>query len=162
MVDASPMTALYLREPELRRGMELLFFAYRDFTQASDSLLGEYGFGHAHRRALYFIAKDPGLTVSCLLRVLRITKQSLNRVLNELQERGFVEQKVGVTDRRQRRLFLTEAGAALERQLFEVIRARMAKAYANAGPQAVAGFWLVLDGLMDAPEQSDDQQSKVA
>lgn len=162
MVDASPMNALYLREPELRRGMELLFFAYRDFTQASDSLLAEYGFGHAHRRALYFIAKDSGLTVSCLLRVLRITKQSLNRVLNELQERGLVEQRVGVTDRRQRRLFLTAAGAALERQLFDVIRTRMAKAYADAGPQAVAGFWSVLGGLMDVPASAEDQRTKVA
>lgn len=156
MVDASPLNApLYLRDAELRRGIEGLFYGYRDFTRATDAALEQLSFGRAHQRALYFIARQPGLTVSELLRVLQITKQSLSRVLGDLQARGLVEQRVGSHDRRQRRLFLTPAGVALECELFAIIRDRMAAAYAQAGPQAVAGFWSVLDGLMMRQANAD-------
>ena len=77
---------LFLRDEELRQAIEMLFFAYRDFTGVADEILGDYGFGRAHHRAIYFISRHPGMTVSDLLRILRITKQSLNRVLSQLIE----------------------------------------------------------------------------
>ena len=106
-------------ETDLRMAQDLLFFAYRDFTNAADVVLAELGLGRAHHRALHFIGRNPGITVSDLLGILRITKQSLARVLSELMERGYVAQSPGSTDRRQRLLSLTAAGAALERRLFE-------------------------------------------
>jgi DNA-binding MarR family transcriptional regulator len=146
---ASP---LFLREPELRRGMELLYFGYSHYTRSIDRDLAKLGLGRAHHRALYFIARKPGLTVSDLLSLLSITKQSLGRVLNELSERGLVETKPGERDRRQRLLSLTDAGATLENELFEVGRGRMSRAYARAGQQAVSGFWAVLEGLVEEEE----------
>src|SRR5512145_2590120 len=79
---------LFLREEELRQGLELLFFAYRDFTGEADAILGEYGFGRAHHRVIYFVGRNPGMTVSELLGILRITKQSLSRVLGQLVDEG--------------------------------------------------------------------------
>ena len=98
---------------------DLLFFAYRDFTNAADVILEELGLGRAHHRVLHFIGRNPGITVSDLLGILRITKQSLGRVLSALMEQGYVAQAPGRTDRRQRLLTLTAKGAALERRLFE-------------------------------------------
>jgi DNA-binding MarR family transcriptional regulator len=154
MVDLNPAPALFLRESELRQGIELLYFGYRDLTARADALLADSGFGRAHHRALYFIARRPGLTVTDLLRTLKITKQSLARVLSDLQTAGFVLQKVGPVDRRQRLLHLTEAGAKLERDLLEALKEPMRQAYSNAGPQAVAGFWQVLMALIDETDQA--------
>ncbi|MDE2333811.1 MAG: MarR family transcriptional regulator [Rhodospirillales bacterium] len=138
---------LYLREEELRAAQDLLFFAYRDFTGAADSMLEELGFGRAHHRALHFIGRHPGLAVSDLLGILRITKQSLARVLGLLVAKGLVEQRPGRDDRRQRLLYLTDSGRALERQVFERQREQLARAYRDAGPQAVEGFRRVLRGI---------------
>jgi len=143
---------LFLRDDELRRGIELLFYAYRDFTAEPDSILAEYGFGRAHHRVIYFVGRNPGITVGALLGILRITKQSLARVLRQLVREGFIEQRPGVRDRRQRLLYLTEAGVALERRLTAPQRARFARAYRAAGAQAVEGFRKVLIGLLDEPE----------
>ena len=141
---------LYLRDEELRKGIELLYFAYRDHNGVPDAILAEYGFGRAHHRVLHFVARSPGMAVSELLGILRITKQSLSRVLKELVEKGYVRQETGVRRRRQRPLFLTEKGSELERRLSAVQRERMARAYREAGAEAVAGFWRVLFGLIDA------------
>jgi DNA-binding MarR family transcriptional regulator len=145
--------ALFLRDAELRRGIELLYFGYRDFTRGPDELLAQHGFGRAHHRALYFIARQPGLIVSELLGLLKITKQSLARVLNDLQNRDLLEIHIGQKDRRQRSLRLTEAGVALERELFEVTRTAMQQAYSAAGAQAVSGFWQVLLALVNPQER---------
>ncbi len=145
---ASPASPLFLREPELRRGMELLYFGYSHYTRTIDCDLARQGLGRAHHRALYFIARRPGLTVSELLALLAITKQSLGRVLNELTERSLVETRAGDRDRRQRLLNLTPAGTTLEHELFEAGRERMSRAYAQAGQHAVSGFWAVLEGLI--------------
>ena len=102
---------LFLREEEIRLAQDLLFFAYRDFTNAADVILDELGLGRAHHRALHFIGRNPGITVSDLLAILRITKQSLARVLGALVEQGYVAQAPGRADRRQRLLTLTPAGA---------------------------------------------------
>jgi DNA-binding MarR family transcriptional regulator len=144
---------LFLREEELRQGIELLFFAYRDFTSEPDAILADYGFGRAHHRVIYFVGRNPGMTVSDLLDILRITKQSLSRVLGQLVEEGFVTQRPGIRDRRQRLLALTEKGIELERQLTERQRARIARAYREAGAEAVEGFRKVMLGLIDEADR---------
>ena len=146
MADDNPM---FPPDAEMRMAQDLMFFAYRDFTNAADVILEELGLGRAHHRALHFIGRNPGITVSDLLGILRITKQSLARVLNVLMEQGYVAQAPGRSDRRQRLLTLTQAGAALERRLFERQQERLRPAYREAGPAAVDGFRRVLRGIMD-------------
>lgn len=150
-----PTTAspLFLRAPEIRRGLELLYFGFGHLTRSTDELLEEQGLGRAHQRALYFIARQPDLSVSDLLGLLSITKQSLGRVLNELTARGLVEQRPGVNDRRQRLLRLTPEGIALEQRIFDVLREKLSSAYTQAGQGAVAGFWQVLEGLVPPRER---------
>jgi DNA-binding MarR family transcriptional regulator len=145
--DADP---LLLSEAEMRLAQDLLFFAYRDFTNAADVILEELGMGRAHHRALHFIGRNPAITVSDLLGILRITKQSLARVLSILVEQGYVAQAHGRADRRQRLLTLTQSGALLERRLFESQRACLGPAYSAAGAASVDGFRRVLRGIMDA------------
>ncbi len=140
---------LFLREEEIRLAQDMLFFAYRDFTNAADVILEELGLGRAHHRAIHFIGRSPGITVSELLGLLRITKQSLARVLSALVERGYVAQTPGRIDRRQRLLTLTPEGQALERRLFERQKERLVAAYREAGGTAVDGFRRVMRGIMD-------------
>lgn len=97
--------------------VEMLFFAYRDFVQDADATLAEMGFGRAHHRVLHFVGRSPGMTVAQLLDILRITKQSLSRVLKDLLEQGYVMQKEGPEDRRQRLLYLTDTGNLLWQKL---------------------------------------------
>src|SRR6516165_11739037 len=130
-------TPLFLREDEVRQGIELLFFAYRDFTAEPDAILAQYDFGRAHHRVIHFVGRRPQMTVGELLSILRITKQSLNRVLGQLVRQGFIIQRPGVYDRRQRLLDLTSKGRELERQLSEPQRTRVANAYRQAGARAV-------------------------
>lgn len=144
---ASFPTALFLREAEVRRGLELMFAGQAALARAVAPILARADLGRAHQRALYFIGRFPDLTVGALISHLGVTKQSLNRVLGELTARGLVEVRVGRDDRRQRLLRLTDNGKALEAELFEAMRAHMASAYARAGQQAVGGFWAVLEGL---------------
>ncbi len=143
---------LFLTDDQLRQGIELMFFAYRGFTADPDRILEDYAYGRAHHRALHFINRRPGLTVNELLDILGVTKQSLNRVLRQLVEDGLVESSVGRQDRRQRNLTLTEKGQALEAELSTTQRARMRRAYSNAGAQAVQGFREVLEQIID-PER---------
>ena len=149
----SPASPLFLREPELRRGIELLYFGNSHLTRTIDRGLAAQGLGRAHHRALYFIARRPDMPVSQLLALLGITKQSLGRVLTELGERALVETRPGDQDRRQRLLNLTEAGRTLENELFDALRERLAAAYASAGQGAVSGFWAVLEGLIPESER---------
>ena len=149
----SAVNPLLLSEEELRQGIELLFYGYRDFTGEADQQLVVLGLGRAHHRAIYFIGRNPGLTVSQLLAILKITKQSLSRVLQELIAKGYVAQQQGQTDRRQRRLKLTEAGEKLEMMLTEAQRQRVARAYRLAGPGAVEGFRKVLLAFIDEADR---------
>lgn len=146
---------LFLREEQLRLAQDLLFFAYRDFTGAADAILEELGLGRAHHRALHFIGRNPGMSVGELLGILRITKQSLARVLTQLVEQGYVAQSPGRSDRRQRLLTLTEAGQVLERRLFERQRERLVAAYREAGGPAVEGFRRVMRGIMGPQARAD-------
>lgn len=153
-VQISPASPLFLREDEIRRGVELLYFGYSHLTRSIDAGLATQGLGRAHHRALYFIARQPDLTVSELLRLLAITKQSLGRVLNELIERELIQTREGTRDRRQKLLRLTQAGEALEGELFRALREKMASAYTQAGQGSVTGFWRVLEGLIPLEDRS--------
>ncbi|MBT5414150.1 MAG: MarR family transcriptional regulator [Rhodospirillaceae bacterium] len=154
MADQHPgARLLYLREDELRLGLDLLFFVQRDLARDLEGCLYRAGLGHAHHRALHFIGGNPDITVGGLLAILRITKQSLSRVLAELVQADLVRQRPGPNDRRQRLLALTEAGMALEAELFECQRCRVQRAYSDAGPEAVTAFREVLARMAD-PEES--------
>jgi DNA-binding MarR family transcriptional regulator len=146
----APANSLFLREEDLRQAIELLYYAYRDFTAEPDAMLGRYGFGRAHHRVIYFVGRHPQMSVSELLAILRITKQSLSRVLSQLVQQGFIRQSPGSRDRRRRLLELTEKGIELERQLSENQRQRIARAYRDAGAQAVDGFRKVMFGIMSS------------
>ena len=145
---SSAASPLFLREEEIRRGLELLHAGQARLFAAADTALRREGLGRAHQRALYFIARRPGLSVGALLDLLGITKQSLGRALRELSARGLVETRAGTTDRRRKLLTLTDTGAALEAELFAALRSRLADAYEEAGQESVTGFWRVLEGLL--------------
>jgi DNA-binding MarR family transcriptional regulator len=113
--------------------IELLFFAYRDFVGDADEVLAKFGFGRAHHRVLHFVNRNPGMKVAELLGILRITKQSLGRVLKQLIDEGYVEQKEGATDRRQRLLFVTPEGEALALRLAGLQSVRIGRALAGLG-----------------------------
>lgn len=162
MVDGAGMpggeSLLFLTDEQLRKGIEAMFFAYRGFTSDPDRILENYAYGRAHHRAIHFIHRSPGTTVNNLLHILGVTKQSLNRVLRTLIEDGLVESRVGARDKRERHLFLTEAGKSLEAELSEAQRTRMRSAFRAAGPESVAGFKQVLEAMMD-PEQRRQYKS---
>ena len=128
-----------VREPLTASGginftiIEALFFAYRDFTSDPDAILAQIGFGRAHHRVLHFVNRRPGLTVAELLDVLRITKQSLARVLKQLVDTGHIVQLPGPEDRRQRELYPTHAGRDLAKRLAEPQSRRIAEAFGDMG-----------------------------
>ena len=133
----APGTALEGADPaDLVACVELLFFAYRDFTGGPDEVLEEYGFGRAHHRVLHFVHRNPGLRVADLLDILKITKQSLARVLKQLIDKGFIMQRAGNDDRRERRLFVTAKGGRLAEKLSNLQIRHIEAALANAGPGA--------------------------
>ena len=144
---------LFLREEELRQALELLFYAYRDFTAEPDDILGRHRYGRAHRRVVYFVGRHPGIAVSELLAILRITKQSLSRVLSLLINEGFVLQRTDDADRRRRRLYLTARGADLEHRLTQCQSQWIAAAYREAGADAVEGFGAVLRGIINEEDR---------
>ncbi|MEM9476741.1 MAG: MarR family transcriptional regulator [Pseudomonadota bacterium] len=156
----SSESLLFLTDEQLRKGIEAMFFAYRGFTADPDRILEDHAYGRAHHRAVHFINRFPGTTVNNLLAILGVTKQSLNRVLRSLIEDGLVESRVGTRDKRERHLFLTEAGAALERSLSEAQRKRMRTAYRAAGPEAVVGFRQVLEAMMDPEMRAHFDEAK--
>lgn len=141
---------LFLREEELRYGIELMFFVYRDFTGEADAMLAQRGLGRAHHRVIYFVGRKPGITVSELLAILNITKQALGRVLSQLVAEGYIDQNPGKTDRRQRVHHLTAKGAGFEAELTAIQQKRFAAAYKAAGSEAVSGFLAVMETMLDA------------
>lgn len=134
--------------------VELLFFAYRDFTADADAVLEEYGFGRAHHRVLHFVCRNPGLRVAQLLDILKITKQSLARVLKQLVDEGFVAQREGAEDRRERLLYVTAKGSRLTDKLTRLQVRRIEQAFVQAGPDAEATtrrFLLAMIAERDQP-----------
>lgn len=118
--------------------IELFFFAYRDFTCEPDAILAQYGFGRAHHRVLHFVQRNPGLNVANLLEILKITKQSLARVLKQLVDEGFIIQRAGDVDRRERRLYVSAKGGRLTDKLTRIQVKRFEEALSKAGPGADA------------------------
>jgi DNA-binding MarR family transcriptional regulator len=143
--------------------IELFFFAYRDFVGDADRLLEAYGFGRAHHRVLYFVSRRPGLTIAELLEILRITKQSLNRVLRELVDKNFVEIRAGTLDRRRRQLYATLDGERLALRLALVQTRRFALALDQLGewgfPSAKAFLKAMIDPQMGASDASVRQEA---
>jgi DNA-binding MarR family transcriptional regulator len=133
--------------------IELLFFAYRDFVGDPDEVLAKLGFGRAHHRVLHFVNRNPGMKVAELLDVLKITKQSLGRVLKQLIDEGYIVQKEGASDRRQRLLFVSPAGEALALKLAGLQTARIARVIAELGPEAREAARLFLAGMIDAEDR---------
>ena len=137
----------------MRRGIEYLFFAHGSLWRSVDARLAEHGLGRAHYRALYFIARQPGLTISDLLALLGITKQSLGRVVKDLEAREMLATRPGNRDRRQKELRLTEEGRSAEAAIFALMRDTMSRAYTQAGQAAVTGFWQVSEALLPPRER---------
>ena len=134
--------------------IELLFFAYRDFVGDADEVLVKLGFGRAHHRVLHFVNRNPGMKVAELLDILRITKQSLGRVLKQLIDEGYIVQKAGPDDRRQRLLYVTAAGAALAMKLAGLQTARISRVLQELGPGAREAARRFLAGMID-PQDRD-------
>ena len=139
-------------EEPLYEVIELMFFAYRDFVRDADLVLAGDGFGRAHHRVLYFATRRPGLTIAELLDILQITKQSLNRVLKDLVDRGYVTSRLGEADKRQRILAATPRGAALVEEIAQVQSARFRRAFARLGGEAQGRAAAFLAAMGDAPE----------
>lgn len=155
MADAPDISSGQARnDSDIRCGIELIYFGYSHMTRSIDADLAQQGLGRAHHRALYFIARQPDISVGELLALLAITKQALGRVLADLARRELVESHPGTRDKRQKLLRLTASGAELERKQFEALRTKMGAAYDKAGDEAVRGFWQVLEGLI--PPQDHD------
>jgi len=133
--------------------IELLFFAYRDFVGDPDEVLAKLGFGRAHHRVLHFVNRNPGMKVAELLDILKITKQSLGRVLKQLIDEGFVIQKAGADDRRQRLLYVSPAGEALAMKLAGLQTARIGRVLAELGPGGREAARRFLAGMIDAQER---------
>jgi DNA-binding MarR family transcriptional regulator len=133
--------------------IELLFFAYRDFTSDPDAALLSYGFGRAHHRVIHFVNRHPGIRVADLLDILKITKQSLGRVLKQLVDTGFIEQKTGSVDRRQRLLYPTESGRALALRLIDLQARRLGDALATLTPEEREGADKFLRRIIDRGER---------
>jgi DNA-binding MarR family transcriptional regulator len=133
--------------------IELLFFAYRDFVGDPDEVLARLGFGRAHHRVLHFVNRNPGMKVAELLDVLKITKQSLGRVLKQLVDKGYIVQKEGANDRRQRLLYVSPAGEALAFKLAGLQTERIARVLAELGPGARDAARRFLAGMIDAEDR---------
>lgn len=141
---------LFLNDESLHCSIEMLFFAYQNFTAEPDRLLESYGFGRAHHRVVYFVARNPKISITQLLKILNITKQSLSRVLRQLIDEGFIVQETGEDDRRKRLLSVTQKGEELEKTLSAAQRRLLGDAFSRIDANAVAGFQSVLMGLMAA------------
>ena len=130
--------------------IELLFFAYRDFVTEPDDVLAKFGFGRAHHRVLHFVNRNPGMKVADLLDILKITKQSLGRVLKQLLDQGYIVQKEGANDRRQRLLYATPKGEALAMKLAGLQTVRIAQALSELGPGAHEAARRFLIAMIDS------------
>ncbi|CAA0095539.1 Uncharacterised protein [Starkeya nomas] len=141
--------------------IELLFFAYRNFVSDPDEILQGFGFGRAHHRVLHFVNRHPGMRVTDLLDILRITKQSLGRVLRELVDQGFIDSRAGASDRRQRLLYLTPKGEALSRDFVAIQSDRVRRALEESGPDSREIVRRFLVAMID-PEDRGSTEKLIA
>ena len=147
----------FLNDQEIRKVMELFFFSYRDFTQGPDRILEEINFGRAHHRVIYFVGKKENITIKQLLTVLKITKQSLSRVLNQLVKDGYIIVSTGI-DKRTKTLTLTKKGLNLEQELSKIQIKKIKKIMKNFNENEINGFKKILFNMLEASNKKIFQQ----
>ena len=143
------LSPIFLEEKEIRKLMELLFFSYRDFTAGPDEILEKIQFGRAHHRIIYFVGKHNEITIKELLKILKITKQSLSRVLNQLVKRKYINMTVG-SDKRTKNLTLTKVGIELEKKLSNIQITKIRNILLNACENDINGFKKILFAMIDS------------
>ncbi|MDI2113463.1 MarR family winged helix-turn-helix transcriptional regulator [Commensalibacter nepenthis] len=140
---------LFLREEKIRFMQDILFFIDCEFHNATKPILQEYGIGHAHHRLMQFVCHCSGASVSEICKLLGITKQSLNRVLREVLELGYVEYRMNAEDRRKKSLYLTRQGEMIEEKLFQLQRKQFLRAFREAPNNThIEGFQRILYGML--------------
>ena len=142
------LNPLFLRNKEIKKVIELLFFSYRDFTAGPDKILEKIKFGRAHHRIIYFIGKKNNITIKDLLAILQITKQSLSRVLNQLVSEGYVNVTTGY-DKRTKDLSLTQKGIDLEDKLSTIQINKIKKIISKSEENDINGFKRILYDMID-------------
>ena len=147
----------FLNDQEIRKVMELFFFSYRDFTQGPDRILEEINFGRAHHRVIYFVGKKENITIKQLLAVLKITKQSLSRVLNQLVKDGYIIVSTGI-DKRTKTLTLTKKGLNLEQELSKIQIKKIKKIMKNFNENEINGFKKILFNMLETSNKKIFQQ----
>ena len=143
------LTPLFLSEKEIRKIIELMFFSYRDFTSGPDKVLEKIKFGRAHHRIIYFVGKQKIITIKELLKILRITKQSLSRVLSQLVEKNYIIVTAG-SDKRTKNLSLTQKGNNLEKELSTIQITRIKNILKNANENEINGLKKILYAMIDS------------
>ncbi len=146
------LTPLFLNEQEIRKIIELMFFSYRDFTAGPDKILEKIKFGRAHHRVIYFVGKRENLTIKELLSILKITKQSLSRVLNQLVAEKYINLSSG-KDKRTKQLLLTKKGIELEKQLSKIQINKIYNILSNFNESEINGFKKVLFSMIEFENQ---------
>ena len=151
------LSPFFLKDKEVRKVIELLFFSYRDFTSGPDKILEKLHFGRAHHRVIYFVGKKNKITIKELLVVLQITKQSLSRVLNQLVNEEFIIVSTGI-DKRTKRLSLTEKGKKLENQLSTIQIDKIKKVINKFSEENINGFKEILYHMIEVENKKTFQQ----
>tara|TARA_Y100001970_G_C13675202_1_gene575008 strand:+ start:38 stop:523 length:486 start_codon:yes stop_codon:yes gene_type:complete len=142
------LSPFFLKDREIRKVIELIFFSYRDFTSGPDKILEKLNFGRAHHRIIYFVGKKNNITIKELLVVLQITKQSLSRVLNQLVTEGYVIVSTG-DDKRTKKLSLTEKGIKLEKELSIIQIDKIKKVINNFNEGNINSFKQILFEMIE-------------
>ena len=151
------LTPLYLNEKEIRKIIELMFFAYRDFTSGPDQILEKIRFGRAHHRVIYFVGKQNNLTIKDLLKILQITKQSLSRVLNQLVKEKYIILSIG-EDKRTKRLTLSKKGLDLEKKLSDIQIDKISNVLKQFDEIDINGFKKILYSMINEKNKSKFDQ----
>ena len=150
------ISPFFLHEKEIRKIIELVFFSYRDFTAGPDQILEKLNFGRAHHRVIYFVGKKDKITIKELLGVLKITKQSLSRVLNQLVKEGFILVSTG-SDKRTKNLSLTTSGLSLENELSTIQIKKIKKVINNFNKEDIDGFKKILYEMIETDNKTTFQ-----
>ena len=151
------ISPFFLNDKEIRKIIELVFFSYRDFTAGPDQILEKLNFGRAHHRVIYFVGKKDKITIKELLGVLKITKQSLSRVLNQLVKEGFIVVSIGL-DKRTKNLSLTRRGISLENELSTIQIQKIKKVINNFDQENIDGFKKILFEMIEIDNKKTFQQ----
>ena len=151
------ISPFFLNDKEIKKVIELFFFSYRDFTIGPDKVLVKLGFGRAHHRVVYFVGKKNNITIKELLTVLKITKQSLSRVLNQLVNEGFIIVSIGI-DKRTKKLSLTNKGLDLEKKLSNIQIEKIKKVLNKYSENEISGFKRILFEMIETKNKETFKQ----